>query len=168
MPVEGDCVSTSSTVSALAGQVVDRTRTDDLRSRLKQQGRLIMLERKPGFVDLPHQLQRERALLRSESNGGAGLDRDQDGPIADLVQPDVPPLTNAEQVQLHVRVIALENLVIALLAEAPDRQLELAREMSAYIAPRPGFTRHALTVDGAAQMISLVERARHFRGLRLS
>lgn len=127
-----------------------------------------MLERKPGFVDLPHQLQRERALLRSKSKGGTGLDRDQDGPMADLVQADVPPLTNTELVQLHVRVIALENLVIALLAEAPDRQLELAREMSGYIAPRPGFTRHPLTVDGAAQMISLVERARHFRELPLS
>ena len=83
--------------------------------------------------------------------------------MADRVQNDVPPLTNTELVQLHVRVIALENLVIALLAEAPVRQLELAREMSAYIAPRPGFTRHPLTVDGAAQMISLLERARHFR-----
>jgi hypothetical protein len=59
----------------------------------------------------------------------------------------------------------LENLVIALLAEASDRQLHLAREMAAYISPRPGFTPHHLTVDAAAQMISLVERARHFRGL---
>jgi hypothetical protein len=70
-----------------------------------------MLERKPGFVDLPHQLQRERALLRSESKGGTGLDRDLHGPMADLVQTDV---------------------------------------------------------DGAAQMISLVERACHFRELPLS
>ena len=157
-----------STVSALAGQVVDRTRTDDLRSRLNQQGHLLMLERKPGFLDLPHQLQRERALSRSESKGSTGLDCDQAGRMADRVQNDVPPLTNTELVQLHVRVIALENLVIALLAEAPVRQLELAREMSAYIAPRQGFTRHPLTVDGAAQMISLVERARHFRELPLS
>ena len=78
---------------------------------------------------------------------------------------DVPPLTNAELVQLQIRVIALENLVIALLAEASDRQVDLAREMAAYISPRPGFTRHHLTIDGATQMISLVERARHFRGL---
>ena len=127
-----------------------------------------MLERKSDFVDLPHQRQRERALLRSESNGCAGLDREQDDSISGQAQTDVPPLTNAELVQLHVRVIALENLVIALLAEAPDRQLELARAMSAYIAPRPGFTRHPLTVDAAAQMVSLVERARHFRELPLS
>ena len=124
-----------------------------------------MLERRPSFVDLPHQRQLERALSRSENKGGAGVDREQEDSVAGQVQTDVLPLTNAELVQLHVRVIALENLLIALLAEASDRQLELAREMSAYIAPRPGFTRHPLTVDAAAQMISLVERARHFRGL---
>ena len=57
-------------------------------------------------------------------------------------QPEVPDLTNAELVQLRIRVIALENLVIALLAEASDRQLDLAREMAAYISPRPGSTHH--------------------------
>lgn len=124
-----------------------------------------MLERKPDFVDLAHQGQRERALSRSQSRGDGGLDREQETGIAAEPQADVPPLANAELVQLQVRVIALENLVIALLAEASDRQLELACDMSAYIAPRPGFTRHPLTVDGAAQMISLVDRARHFRGL---
>ena len=127
-----------------------------------------MLERKPDSLDLPHQRQRQKALSRSESRSGAATDSLQDGSIPGEVQAGVPPLTNAELVQLQVRVIALENLVIALLAEASDRQLDLAREMAAYIAPRPGFTRHPLTVDGATQMISLVERARHFRGLPTS
>ena len=113
-----------------------------------------MLERQSDLLDPAHQLQREKALLRSQSQAGAGQ-----------APADIPPLTNAELVQLHVRVIALENLVIALLAEGTDRQLQLARDMSAYIAPRPGFTRHPLTVDGATQMISLVDRARHFRSL---
>ena len=124
-----------------------------------------MLERKPDFLDLPHQRQRQRALSRSESKDGAAPDCPQKGSIPGDLQTDVPPLTNAELVQLQIRVIALENLVIALLAEASDRQLDLAREMATYISPRPGFTRHHLTLDGAAQMISLVERARHFRGL---
>lgn len=66
-------------------------------------------------------------------------------------------------VQLRIRVIALENLVIALLAEAPDRQLDLARELAAYISPRPGFTQHSLTIHAAAQMIDLLERANQFR-----
>ncbi len=73
-------------------------------------------------------------------------------------------LTLAEQTQLHVRVIALENLVIALLASATEHQLECAREMAAYISPRPGATQHPLTTHAAAEMLSLVERALHFRG----
>ena len=76
---------------------------------------------------------------------------------------DVPPLTDAELVQIRVRVIALENLVIALLAEADDRQIALAREMAAYVSPRPGFTPHPLTIQAASHMIDLVERAAQFR-----
>ena len=78
-------------------------------------------------------------------------------------QADVPPLTNTELVQLRVRVIALENLMISLLAEASDRQLELVREMASYISPRPGFTHHPLTTHAAAHMNNLVDRARHFQ-----
>lgn len=69
------------------------------------------------------------------------------------------PLTNAELVQLRIRVIALENLVIALLAEAPDRQLTLARGMATYISPRAGFTPHPITLRAADEMLSLVDRA---------
>ena len=75
-----------------------------------------------------------------------------------------PTLTRAEQTHLHVRVIALENLVIALLASATEHQLECAREMAAYITPRAGATAHPLTINAAADMVSLVERAIHFRG----
>ena len=74
-----------------------------------------------------------------------------------------PALTNAELVHLRVRVIALENLVIALLAEGSERQLAIAREMADYISPRPGFTQHPLTVHAAAQMNHSVERAQRFR-----
>jgi hypothetical protein len=76
---------------------------------------------------------------------------------------EIPQLTNAELVQLRIRVIALENLVIALLAEASERQVSVAREMATYILPKPGFTPHPLTVQAAARMIDLVERAGHFR-----
>lgn len=69
------------------------------------------------------------------------------------------PLTNAELVQLRIRVIALENLVIALLAEAPDRQLTLARGMATYISPRTGFTPHPITLRAADELLSLVDRA---------
>lgn len=63
-----------------------------------------------------------------------------------------------------MRVIALENLVMALLAGATSRQQDLAREMSAYISPRPGFTPHPLTTQAADQMLHLIERASEFRG----
>ena len=76
---------------------------------------------------------------------------------------NAPPLTQTELVQLHIRVIALENLVIALLAQAPERQLALAREMAAYITPRAGFTPHSLTIGAANEMLSLVSRAAPFR-----
>jgi hypothetical protein len=104
---------------------------------------------------------RQQALARWENEGGATPPPD--GMSA--VTSNVPPLTNAEVVQLQIRVIALENLVIALLAEASDAQRELARDMASYISPRPGFTRHPLTLHAAAQMLHLVERARHFSEL---
>ena len=53
-----------------------------------------------------------------------------------------PPLENAELVQLQIRVIALENLLIALLAQASEQQLDLARHMAAHISPRAGATPH--------------------------
>ena len=73
-----------------------------------------------------------------------------------------PALTNAELVQLRVRVIALENLLLVLLAQASDGQLKVARERAAYISPRPGFTRHSLTLHAAAQMCHLVGHASQF------
>ena len=106
--------------------------------------------------------QRQRALARWDNEGGAGPD----GPAT--LSPEnerikVPALTNAELLTMRVRVIALENLMISLLATASDDQLRLAREMAGYISPRPGFTQHPLTNHAAAHMIDLVERADHFR-----
>ena len=98
--------------------------------------------------------QRQMALSNWENEGGAL----QQAPSTEPA-PVVLPLTNAELVQLQVRMIALENLVIALLSEGADRQLALARDMAACILPRPGFTHHRLTVHAAAQMIHLVGRA---------
>lgn len=107
---------------------------------------------------------RLKALSRWDNEGGAGPDGPQEHSLAvDLSE--IPPLTNAELVQLRVRVIALENLMIMMLAEGSDRQLEHAREMAAYISPRPGFTHHPLTVQAAAHMVDLVDRAIHYRSV---
>ena len=102
-----------------------------------------------------------KALSRWENEGGAGTGRLHSGSISGKT--DVPPLANAELVQLQVRVIALENVVLTLLVGGSDRQFDLVREMAAYISPRQGVTPHHLTIHAAAEMLSLVERAGYFR-----
>jgi hypothetical protein len=114
----------------------------------------------PHFLDPSRQY--EMALSRWDNDGGAVPGPKQEGLISGEVQSE-SPLTNAELVQLRIRVIALENLVITLLATASERQLGLAREVAAYISPRPGFTHHPLTIHAADQMIDLIERAGQFR-----
>lgn len=99
---------------------------------------------------------RRRALSRWDNEGGALTS-------AEATHADVPAMTNAEIVQLRIRVIALENLLIAVLAQGPDRLREIAREMADYISPRPGFTQHPLTTQAADHMTHLVDRALHFR-----
>lgn len=123
-----------------------------------------MPDLKPDSLD-PSQ-QRQAALSRWDSEGGAGPYGPQKTQVSADAQSEIPELTNAELVQLRVRVIALENLVISLLAQAPDRQLDLVREMAAFISPRPGFTPHPLTIHAATQMIDLVDRAGHFRTVK--
>jgi hypothetical protein len=103
------------------------------------------------------------ALPRWYTNGRAGLAklpglRAKKTKLGNEVQ-----IEAAEFVQLRVRVIALENLVITLLAEASDRQRNLAREMAVFIAPRTGTTPHPLTTHAASHMVDLVERSEQFR-----
>lgn len=105
----------------------------------------------------------ESALAIWDNEGGAGPGGAQDSSITRTISSELSPSTNAEFVQLHVRVIALENLLIALLANGPDLHSERIREMAGFIVPRPGFTQHRLTVQAAHQMVDLVNRASHFR-----
>lgn len=108
---------------------------------------------------------RIRALSRWENEGGAGERDAADHPVADHMPSDHPQLTNAELVQLRVRVIALENLVISLLSQADEPQLRRVHDMAAYISPRSGFTHHPLTLQAASQMLSLVDRANKYQTL---
>lgn len=103
---------------------------------------------------------RLRALSRWDNEGGA---------IATLaceVLPGVPDMTNAELVLLRVRVIALESLLIAVLAEGSDLQRETARDMADVISPKDGATQHALTLRAAQHMADLLDRAIHIRGAK--
>jgi hypothetical protein len=102
-------------------------------------------------------VQRQKALSRWENEGGARSVEQ---------QANVPELTNAELVHLRVRVIALENVIIALLADGPDRQLEVARAMATYISPRAGFTQHPLTIRASDHLADIVDRALHFRSIQ--
>lgn len=107
-------------------------------------------------------IQRQQALSRWDNEGGAAAGHTV-APATDKEQIPTPEMSNADLVALRVRVIALENLLISLLASASDQQLELAREMAGYISPRPGFTHHPLTTHAAAHMIDLIERSSRFR-----
>ena len=107
--------------------------------------------------------QRQRALSRWDNEGGAGPDGPASDSASETERTAIPDLTNAELVTLRIRVIALENLMISLLATASDDQLRLAREMAGFISPRPGFTHHPLTTQAAAHMTDLIERSSRFR-----
>ena len=108
-------------------------------------------------------LLRQRALSHWDSDGAA-----EPSPSSDLDpgQPPLPSIGEAEVQALHVRVIALENLVVGLLMAASEQERESAREMASRIVPRPGVTRHPLTIHAAAHMASLVERATRLLGRR--
>ena len=91
----------------------------------------------------PEQM-RLRALSRWDNERGAILLGIEGALIFGDAQSEVPLLSNAELAQLRIRVIALENVVIALLAKAPDRQLE-SRNGSLYLSKtRP----HTASADG--------------------
>lgn len=107
--------------------------------------------------------QKLRALSRWENEGGAGQYGPEVGTTMSEGEAPMPKMGEAELGALHIRVIALENLLIALLAEASDQQLELARNMARYIAPREGATHHPLTIHAADHMVDLVKRSARFR-----
>ncbi len=109
--------------------------------------------------DSPEQMSeiRQRSIARWDNEGGAVAS------IAQNAASAVPEMTNTELVDLRIRVIALENLMIALLAEGSEQQRQMARDMAALITPRPGYTQHPRTIHAADHITDLVERADRFR-----
>jgi hypothetical protein len=98
-----------------------------------------------------------------DDEGGAGRCGPKESTAHPVKDPIIPDLTNTELVQLRVRLIALENLVTALLSAAPCSQHALVRAMAEQISPRAGVTPHPLTIQAAAHMNDLVDRAIHYR-----
>ncbi len=110
--------------------------------------------------------QRLKALARWDSEGGAGPAGPQAQQEQGNTENDAASATLSEFAQLHARVIALENLLIAVLAEGSERQVALATEMAGHISPRPESTRHPLTIHAASLMLSLIERSSHLAAPR--
>lgn len=102
---------------------------------------------------------RERALARWDNEGGALA---QDGLPHPLSVPETTTLSDAELIHLRVRVIALENIVLALLATGTTGQHELATAMANIIRPREGAVAHPLTIEAANLIDGLVQRSMHF------
>ena len=100
------------------------------------------------------------AIGRWENEGGdtTGLHPHDRGSV-------VGEIGDVEDGNLRVRLIALENIVVGLLAGSPDSQSTLVREIADYISPRPGVTPHRLTLEAARNMIALVERAARYKAL---
>ena len=109
------------------------------------------------FLDSSHR--RRRPVVSRDDEVDAETCRVQEAIHPADPKTGVPQLTNAELVQLQIRVIALEHLVMVLLSEASDRQRAMVLELATAISPRPGFTPHRLTIHAAAQMIHLSGRA---------
>lgn len=76
-------------------------------------------------------------------------------------------LGESERVQLRIRLIAMESVLITLLSKASAPQLELARDMASYVSPRRASTRRHMT-HTATQICRLVWRAGQIRGRALS
>ncbi len=102
----------------------------------------------------------KRAVMRWENEGGARGVRDPDTLRATIVG----KVGDAEAVNIRVRLIALENIVVALLASGTQDGPELVREMAKYISPRSDATPHRLTTEAARNMLAIVKRADHCRG----
>ena len=115
------------------------------------------------FQSISDAQQRDRALARWANEGGS----DQSDRAADLasdrVEAEMPAVGDAQMGLLHIRVIALENLVISLLATAPGPQLELARDMARTIEPRSDAAAHPLTTRAVVRMTDLIERSERFQ-----
>ncbi|MGL4441820.1 MAG: hypothetical protein ACRCUE_21440 [Bosea sp. (in: a-proteobacteria)] len=103
-------------------------------------------------------------MARWDGEGGAGPDGPQKHDLGETPADTSAERAEPELQQLHIRIIALENLVIALLADASEAQLDIARRVAADISPRSGSAHHPLTTYAARLMLSAIERAEHFSG----
>ena len=72
---------------------------------------------------------------------------------------DIPEPDHADLVQMRIRLITLENIVLGLLSGASDEQIDQIRKRADMIEPRPEASRHPLTELAAGDMRKFLERA---------
>ena len=72
---------------------------------------------------------------------------------------DIPEPDHAELVQMRIRLITLENIVLGLLSGASDEQIDQIRKRADMIEPRPEASRHPLTELAAGDIRKFLERA---------
>ncbi len=72
---------------------------------------------------------------------------------------DIPEPDHAELVQMRIRLITLENIVLGLLSGASDEQIEQIRKRADMIEPRPDASRHPLTKLAAGDIRKFLEGA---------
>lgn len=87
------------------------------------------------------------------NEGGAVVERE-------AADDSEPPLSQAELKQLRIRVVALENVLLALLSTASTLQREQVAQMARHISPRPGSTAHRVTLHAADEIVSLLARSK--------
>ena len=104
----------------------------------------------------------EHAGILQSQKALSGLDNENRLHLGEA-ETNMPEMTNAEMLHLRIRMIAMENLIITLLAGGSNQQLEMVKEMATYILPRNGSTQHSLTIKAADQMNNMVSRAEHYR-----
>lgn len=162
-------------------------RTDDISSRVTQDV-LLLAGAEDHYVPLDQLWTQARTLTHARSLTARVFTRQEKGQahcqvgnmplVVDVIcrwldgtwraqaapQSEVPQSMSTELEHLRIRLIAMENLLITSLSQAPDCQLELGAAMAAFISPRPGYTHHPRAVGAATQMAYLLDRARHFQG----
>lgn len=112
-------------------------------------------------AELSRAMLSQSALLRWDGEGGAGPD----GPQTELAEAHdwqrAPQNEATELAALQVRIVALESLVVALLAGGSDRQIEQARLMVQSIVPRQACAGNVPAMHAAIQCAGLVDRGGH-------
>ena len=103
---------------------------------------------------------RASALARWDNEGGA---LSHPAPVKPPVVDVDHHLSNLELVCLRSRVIALENIVVAMLAGATHDQRAIVHDMALFVRPPLDAVQDRLTMHAADLMDNLADRATRFQ-----